>query len=83
MLNHLSVTVKEVLGRINIALNYPPYNFVIHTYPMQDDSNYYYHWHIELMPKLTKVAGFEWGTGFHINPTSPEDAAQYLKQITL
>lgn len=83
MLNHLSVTVKEVLGRINIALNHPPYNFVIHTYPMQDDSNNYYHWHIELMPKLTKVAGFEWGTGFHINPTSPEDAAQYLKQITL
>jgi UDPglucose--hexose-1-phosphate uridylyltransferase len=83
MVNHLSVTVKEVLGRINIALNHPPYNFVIHTYPMQDDSNNYYHWHIELMPKLTKVAGFEWGTGFHINPTSPEDAAQYLKQITL
>ncbi len=83
MLNHLSVTMKEVLGRINIALNYPPYNFVIHTFPMQDDSNDYYHWHIELMPKLTKVAGFEWGTGFHINPTSPEDAAQYLKQITL
>lgn len=83
MLNHLSVTVKEVLGRINIALNHPPYNFVIHTYPMQDDSNNYYHWHIEMMPKLTKVAGFEWGTGFHINPTSPEDAAQYLKQITL
>ncbi len=83
LLNHLAVTMKEVLGRINLALNHPPYNFVIHTYPMQDDDIDSFHWHIEFMPKLTKVAGFEWGTGFHINPTSPEDAAQYLKQITL
>jgi UDPglucose--hexose-1-phosphate uridylyltransferase len=83
MLNHLAVMMKEVLGRINVALNSPPFNFVIHTFPMQDDAEESYHWHIEFMPKLTRVAGFEWGTGFHINPTSPEDAAQYLKQITL
>lgn len=82
-LNHLAVIMKEVLGRVNAALNSPPFNFVIHTYPMQDDPADSYHWHIEFMPKLTRVAGFEWGTGFHINPTSPEDAAQYLKQITL
>ena len=37
----------------------------------------------EIMPKLTKVAGFEWGTGFYINPTSPEEAAQYLRDIEL
>ena len=39
----------------------------------------FYHWHVELMPKLTRAAGFEWGTGFHINPTSPEEAAQVLR----
>ena len=32
----------------------------------------FYHWHIEIIPKLTQVAGFEWGTGFHINPVAPE-----------
>lgn len=83
LLQHLAVIMKEILSRINIALNHPPYNFVIHTFPLQDDPDESYHWHIEFMPKLTRVAGFEWGTGFHINPTSPEDAAQYLKQITL
>ena len=31
----------------------------------------HYHWHIEIIPRLTKVAGFEWGSGFYINPTSP------------
>jgi UDPglucose--hexose-1-phosphate uridylyltransferase len=35
------------------------------------------------MPKLTKTAGFEWGTGFHINPTPPEEAAEYLREIDL
>jgi UDPglucose--hexose-1-phosphate uridylyltransferase len=32
------------------------------------------------VPRLTQVAGFEWGTGFFINPTSPEDAAQFLRE---
>jgi UDPglucose--hexose-1-phosphate uridylyltransferase len=32
------------------------------------------------MPKLTKVAGFEWGSGFYINPTPPEEAAKFLRE---
>jgi UDPglucose--hexose-1-phosphate uridylyltransferase len=41
----------------------------------------YYHWHIEIIPRATKVAGFEYGTGFYINPVLPENAAQYLRDI--
>jgi UDPglucose--hexose-1-phosphate uridylyltransferase len=52
---------------------------VIHSSPIQDNTNDYYHWHLELMPRLTKIAGFEWGTGFYINPTPPEEAAQFLR----
>jgi len=76
--------LKESLQRINGALNKPPYNFVIHTAPCNDwkDSRYY-HWHVEIMPKLTKVAGFEWGTGFYINPTPPEAAAAYLREVSV
>ena len=43
----------------------------------------HYHWHIEIMPKLTKVAGFEWGTGFYINPTPPEESARFLREAHL
>jgi UDPglucose--hexose-1-phosphate uridylyltransferase len=43
----------------------------------------YYHWHLEIMPKLTKVAGFEWGSGFYINPTPPERAADLLRGTAL
>ena len=72
-----------VLVRIDRALSNPPYNYVIHTAPFRDERNDYYHWHIELMPKLTNVAGFEWGSGFYINPTPPEDAAKFLREIKL
>ena len=58
------------------------YNYIIHSSPINGDmEEEYYHWHIELMPKLTQVAGFEWGTGFYLDSTSPELAAQYLKAV--
>ena len=56
-------------------------NFVLHTAPLGEDDLPYFHWHLEIMPKLTRVAGFEMGSGFYINPTPPEDAAQYLREI--
>jgi len=74
---------KDVMQRLNLALERPPFNFVIHTAPMSDGDLEYYHWHIEILPKLTRVAGFEIGSGFYINPTPPEDAAQYLRDIAV
>ena len=82
-LYHLARMLKETITRINVTLNNPPYNFVIHTAPCNDPFLLYYHWHIEVMPKLTKVAGFEWGSGFYINPTPPEDAARYLRNAPI
>jgi UDPglucose--hexose-1-phosphate uridylyltransferase len=79
----LAQILKVTLTRIGRALNYPPYNFVLHTSPTNQSSLEHYHWHFEIMPKLTKVAGFEWGTGFHINPTPPEEAAEYLREIDI
>jgi UDPglucose--hexose-1-phosphate uridylyltransferase len=75
--------LKETLTRINAALNDPPYNFIVHTSPTAERDLDYYHWHVEIMPKLTKVAGFEWGSGFYINPTPPEDAANFLRDVSL
>ncbi len=77
----LARLLKAVLGRINRALESPPYNLILHTAPFSEDTSEFFHWHLELMPKLTKVAGFEWGTGFYINPTSPEEAAKVLRAV--
>lgn len=65
------------------ALDNPPYNLLIHTAPTNLEGKDYYHWHIEIFPRLTKVAGFEWGTGFYINTVPPEDAAKYLREVTI
>ena len=72
--------LKETLQRMNRALVSPPYSLIIHSAPFQTPGlEAVYHWHVEIMPTLTKVAGFEWGTGFYMNPTSPEEAAQVLR----
>jgi UDPglucose--hexose-1-phosphate uridylyltransferase len=75
--------LKEVLGRMDQVLINPPYNYLIHNSPLQETEVNHYHWHLEIMPTLTKVAGFEWGTGFYINPVLPEDAAKYLRGARL
>ncbi|MGH7262856.1 MAG: galactose-1-phosphate uridylyltransferase [Candidatus Rokuibacteriota bacterium] len=74
----LASIVGELLRRMNRVLSDPPYNFMLHTAPLREPSLSHFHWHLEIIPKLTKVAGFEWGSGFFINPTPPEDTARYL-----
>lgn len=77
----LARALKNLLQRTDKVLNRSAYNFVLHTTPMREETDLYYHWHLEFMPKLTKVAGFEWGTGFYINPTPPEESARALREI--
>lgn len=72
---------SEVLKRMNKVLNNPPYNFILHTSPLRNGDNQHYHWHFEIMPTLLKTAGFEWGSGFYINPTPPEEAAKFLRNV--
>ncbi len=79
----LADILQRVLKQIDRILDVPPYNFMIHTSPFYDEINEYYHWHIELMPKLTKIAGFEWGSGFYINPIPPEEAAKFMREAKI
>ena len=82
-LQNLAWVMRTLLRKINKVLEQPAYNFVIHSAPLREGSMSHYHWHLEMIPKLSKVAGFEWGTGFYINPTPPEEAAQYLRDAGL
>jgi len=84
----LARIMKRVLAKMKKGLNDPPYNYVIHTAPFRRAKSGYwksvdsdYHWHIEIMPRLTRMAGFEWGTGFYICPLAPEDAAKFLREV--
>lgn len=79
-LTSLSQLFSETLRRLNRCIPNVPYNFVLHTQPLRSGEIDYFHWHFEIVPKLTSIAGFEWGTGFYINPLPPEEAAQYLRE---
>jgi len=75
----LAAAIQSLAAKLDRVLDKPSYNMVLHTAPLRDQPTDHYHWHLEFIPKLTKAGGFEWGTGFYINPTSPEEAAKYLK----
>ena len=75
----LAMILKETLMRLKICLSDPSYNFYLHNAPVNADDEQAFHWHIEVVPKLTRTTGFEWGTGFYVVRTSPEAAAGYLR----
>ncbi|MSP72481.1 MAG: galactose-1-phosphate uridylyltransferase [Myxococcales bacterium] len=75
----LGEVLTSALSRLHRGLGDPPYNFILHNSPYGQPDVPWYRWHIVIMPTLTKVAGFEWGTGFYINPTSPEESAEFLR----
>ncbi|GMV49170.1 MAG: galactose-1-phosphate uridylyltransferase [Nitrospira sp.] len=79
----LASILSESLRRMDKVLARPAYNFMLHSSPLHERTGEFYHWHLEIIPKLTQVAGFEWGTGFYINPVSPEESAQALRDIEI
>ena len=84
----LASILKIVLGKLSKAIGNPEYNYIMQAAPYKElkkKERYpiknYYHWHIELFPHLVKTAGFEWGSGFYINPTPPEAAAKFMRNL--
>ena len=85
----LAIILRDFLRRIRSLLDDPPYNLVLHTapspHPRLGQPSYWttiehdFHWHIEIVPRVTRLAGFEWGSGYTINPTPPEEATRFLK----
>ncbi|MEW6584772.1 MAG: galactose-1-phosphate uridylyltransferase [Nitrospirota bacterium] len=84
----LGSILMSVLKKLRKIFDNPPFNYFIHTAPnMVPRRNHWhtlgedYHWHLEIMPRLIRTSGFEWGSGFFILPTSPENAAKYLREV--
>lgn len=81
----LADIIQKALRRIARCLNYPPYNYTLHTAPvnLEREPHPYFHYHLEIMPRLTIAAGFEMGTGVYINVTAPEEAAEHLRSVDI
>ncbi|MBI4914356.1 MAG: galactose-1-phosphate uridylyltransferase [Acidobacteria bacterium] len=91
LLEDLARLLHDFLRRIRALLDDPPYNLILHTAPSPHPRpgqpefwstiEYDFHWHIEFIPRITRIAGFEWGSGYSINPTPPEEAARFLRDV--
>ena len=78
-LHALASSLKAVMSRIDWALERPACNFVLHTGPWSGEADAAFHWHLEIIPRVTRFSGMEWGSGVHRNPVSPEEAARALR----
>lgn len=76
----LAHILKAMLNRMRSCLSNPSYNFYLHVAPIGYKNLESFHWHIEIVPQLTREAGYEWGTGLYVVRTSPAKAAGYLKE---
>jgi UDPglucose--hexose-1-phosphate uridylyltransferase len=74
----LAECLIDVFGKLNKTLNDPPVNFYIHNLPNTIQETDYYHWHIEIAPRVSGYGGYEMGSGNIINVVSPEQCAKYL-----
>jgi len=79
-LTFLAKIFLRTMKLLERALGNFAYNFVLHTAPLQEGPLPYYHWHFEIAPRLTRLGGFESGSGFYINPTPPEESGRVPPQ---
>jgi UDPglucose--hexose-1-phosphate uridylyltransferase len=79
VLAELGLFLQDVLRRLESLHEHLAYNYFLHTAPFDASRLRHYHWHVEVLPRLTTTAGFEWGAGYFINPVPPEQAAANLR----
>jgi UDPglucose--hexose-1-phosphate uridylyltransferase len=81
-ISDLAVHMKTLLSKLYIGLGDPDYNYSIRSVPLDVDKTKYFHWYIGLIPRVTKTAGFELGSGMFINTALPEESAAFLRHCT-
>jgi UDPglucose--hexose-1-phosphate uridylyltransferase len=80
-LTDLAFVLKTMLGKLYHGLNNPDFNFTIRTAPAELIGVKYFHWYLSIIPRLTRVAGFELGSGMFINTVLAESAAEFLRNV--
>jgi UDPglucose--hexose-1-phosphate uridylyltransferase len=77
-IDELATVVLDLLTRLDRAFGGPDFNLIVRSAPFRSDGTW--HWRIEMLPRLTTTAGWEWGTGLLINTMFPEEAARRLRE---
>jgi len=77
----LARTLRTVLGKLYHGLGDPDFNYTLRSAPAELHGVKYFHWYVSIIPRLTRVAGFELGSGMFINTVPPETAAEFLRNV--
>ena len=77
----LARVLRELLGKIYVGLENPDLNFTVRSGPTEYSGARHFHWYVSVIPRLTRVAGFELGSGMFINTVLPEAAAEFLRKV--
>jgi UDPglucose--hexose-1-phosphate uridylyltransferase len=77
----LAALFRSVLVKVEAIVKLPAYNYIVHTAPFDTPASDHYHWHIEILPRIANLAGFELGTGSFINTVSPDKATEQLRSV--
>jgi UDPglucose--hexose-1-phosphate uridylyltransferase len=80
-LQELARVVRHCLGALYTVLGDPDFNYIIHTAPVEGETHPYYLWHIQILPRLAMIAGFELGSGIAINTILPEESAAFMRDF--
>lgn len=75
----LTVLLRRVLRKLYLGLANPDYNLSLRTPPREARGMKYYHWYLSVIPRVSRIAGFEIGSGMFINTALPEASAEYLR----
>jgi UDPglucose--hexose-1-phosphate uridylyltransferase len=76
----LALNLKTVLGKLYRALANPDFNYTIRSAPIRDKNSDYFHWFMNIVPRISEPAGFELGSGIFINVSLPEECAEFLRK---
>ncbi len=79
----LGGVIHDVLRRLYVGLNNPDYNYAIRTAPVRDLGAPYLHWYLTIVPRVAFAAGFEIGSGIFINPSLPDECAEFLRTLAV
>jgi UDPglucose--hexose-1-phosphate uridylyltransferase len=80
-LNDLALIMRLVLGKLYHGLKDPDYNYSVRSLPTRDHHTDYFHWYLTIIPRVSRTAGFELGSGMFINTAIPEESAAFLRDV--
>jgi UDPglucose--hexose-1-phosphate uridylyltransferase len=79
----LSRVLRTLLSKVYVGLENPDLNFTVRSGPTEYSGARHFHWYVSVIPRLTRVAGFELGSGMFINTVLPEAAAEFLRKVSV